>query len=212
MGRIARVAAQIAQIQQDNLLDVHDWVEHDRIRLMEMEWVDGFDLSRLLTRKMLDWLYHGVSTKRLNKIDDVVVTAGDGQPQPRLKPGIAIAIIRDCLAALAALHRESVIHGDVKPSNIMLSGHRNGEDRGHGLGLPPERRPAAADMHPGLRGPGSPAERRKLAAVRPGQPGLRVDRDAFRRPAVPGVYEPPRAAGGQAVFGPAAPQTACRTR
>ena len=54
MGRMAQVAAHVAQIQQDNLLDVHNWVDRSRIRMMEMEWVDGFDLRRLLTRKMLD--------------------------------------------------------------------------------------------------------------------------------------------------------------
>jgi serine/threonine-protein kinase len=118
MGRIAQVSAHIAQIQQDNLLDVHNWVEHRRIRLMEMEWIDGFDLSQLLTQKTLDWLYQHVSAKRWNEINAVVVTAG--RSQPRVKPGIAIAIIRDCLAALAALHRENIIHGDLKPSNIML--------------------------------------------------------------------------------------------
>ena len=40
--------------------------------------------------------------------------------QPRLKPGIAIAVMRECLAALAALHREGIVHSDLKPSNIML--------------------------------------------------------------------------------------------
>jgi eukaryotic-like serine/threonine-protein kinase len=120
MGRIAQVAALIARIQQDNLLDVHNWVENHRIRLMEMEWVDGFDLGRLLTRTMLDWLYQRASAKRWSAVNEVVVTLGDSKAQPRLKPGIAIAIIRDCLAALAALHREGVVHGDVKPSNIML--------------------------------------------------------------------------------------------
>ena len=54
MGRIARVAARVAQIQQDNLLDVHNFVDRSRIRLMEMEWIDGYDLSRLLTHSMLD--------------------------------------------------------------------------------------------------------------------------------------------------------------
>ncbi len=45
------VAARVAQIQQDNLLDVHNFVDRNRIRMMEMEWVDGYDLGRLLTRR-----------------------------------------------------------------------------------------------------------------------------------------------------------------
>jgi eukaryotic-like serine/threonine-protein kinase len=118
MGRIAHVAAHIAQIQQDNLLDVHNWVDRHHIRVMEMEWIDGYDLSRLLTCGMLDHVYKRVSTRRWNYVNEVIVTAGP--MQPRLKPGIAIAIIRDCLAALAALHREEIVHGDLKPSNIML--------------------------------------------------------------------------------------------
>ena len=118
MGRMAQVAARVAQIQQDNLLDVHNWVDRSRIRMMEMEWVDGYDLARLLTRKMIERLESHVSAKRWNYINQVIVTAGP--MQPRLKPGIAIAIVRDCLAALAALHREGIVHGDLKPSNIML--------------------------------------------------------------------------------------------
>jgi len=118
MARIAEVAAQVAQIQQDNLLDVHNWVDRHRIRLMEMEWVDGYDIDRLLTGKMLDWVRQRVSNRRWNYINEVIVTAGP--MKPRLKPGIAIAIIRDCLTALAAMHREGIVHGDLKPSNIML--------------------------------------------------------------------------------------------
>jgi eukaryotic-like serine/threonine-protein kinase len=33
---------------------------------------------------------------------------------------VAIAIVQECLAALAALHREGIVHGDLKPSTIML--------------------------------------------------------------------------------------------
>jgi serine/threonine-protein kinase len=118
MARIAQIAARVAQIQQDNLLDVHNFFDRGRIRLMEMEWVDGYDLRRLLTNEMLERAKQRVSTRRWEYINNVIVTAGPRQP--RLKPGIAIAILRECLAGLAALQREGIIHGDLKPSNIMI--------------------------------------------------------------------------------------------
>ncbi|MCA9100509.1 MAG: serine/threonine-protein kinase [Pirellulales bacterium] len=123
MGRIATTAARVAQVQHDNLLDVQNFIDRHGIRLMEMEWVDGYDLAKLLTFEMLDRAYERLSARRWTYINDVVVTRGP--QQPRLKPGIAIAVLRDCLGALAALHREGIVHGDVKPSNVMLkrTGH-----------------------------------------------------------------------------------------
>ena len=145
MGRMAQVAARVAQIQQDNLLDVHNWVDRSRIRMMEMEWVDGYDLARLLTRKMIERLESRVSTKRWNYINQVIVTAGP--MQPRLKPGIAIAIVRDCLAALAALHREGIVHGDLKPSNIMLKRTGNAKIVDLGSAFDVEAGAGPADLH-----------------------------------------------------------------
>jgi serine/threonine protein kinase len=118
MAKMAQVAVRVAQIQQDNLIDVHNFIEHNRIRLMEMEWVDGYDLQRLLSTSMLQRARERVSDERWEYLNDVIVTAG--QVQPRLKPGVAIAVLRDILAALSALHREGIVHGDVKPSNLML--------------------------------------------------------------------------------------------
>ncbi len=142
MGRMAVVAALVAQIQQDNLLDVHNWVDRHRIRLMEMEWVNGYDLSLLLTHNMLDHMHGRVTKERWKYLNEVIVTAGPAQP--RLKPGIAMAVVRDCLAALAALHREGIVHGDMKPSNIMLKRTGNAKivDIGSAfeMGNPPARR------------------------------------------------------------------------
>lgn len=118
MARAARVAARVTLIQHDKLLDIHNFLDRDRIRMMVMEWVDGFDLSQLLVPRMLEKLYERVSARRWEYLNRVIVTAGD--IHPRIKPGIAVAIVRDCLSALAALHREGVVHSDIKPSNIML--------------------------------------------------------------------------------------------
>src|SRR5690606_18756875 len=50
-------------------------------------------------------------------ISNVVLTRGP--VRPRLKPGIVVSIFHEVLAGLAALHREEIVHGDIKPSNIM---------------------------------------------------------------------------------------------
>lgn len=118
MSRLARAAARVAQIQHDNLLYVYNFVDRDRIRLMIMEWIDGYDLSRLLVPHMLDRIRERVSARRWEYINRVVFTVGP--VQPRVKAGVAVAIVRDCLSGLAALHRHGIVHGDIKPSNIML--------------------------------------------------------------------------------------------
>lgn len=118
MARVARIAARVTLIQQDNLVDVHNFVEFDDIHVMAMEWVDGYDLRFLLRPAILRQIQDRVEADRWAYLNDVVLTAGP--VQPRVKPGIAIAIVRECLAGLGALHRGEVVHGDIKPSNIML--------------------------------------------------------------------------------------------
>jgi eukaryotic-like serine/threonine-protein kinase len=118
MERMAQVSSRVAVIQHDNLLDVQNFIERRRIRVLEMEWVDGYDLDSLLAPEMLERAEARVGQKRWDYINNVIATAGPSHI--RLKAGMAAAIIRECLAGLAALHREEIVHGDIKPSNIMI--------------------------------------------------------------------------------------------
>src|SRR6056297_1866704 len=142
MHRVATMAARVALIQHDNLLDVQNFFERHRIRVMMMEWVDGYDLRELTAPQCLELLEAHVSGTRWRYINEVIIT--DGPEQCRFKAGVAVAIVRECLAALAALHREGIVHGDVKPANIMLkrSGHAKLIDMGSAFFIdsPPNER------------------------------------------------------------------------
>ncbi|MCA9118808.1 MAG: serine/threonine protein kinase [Planctomycetaceae bacterium] len=118
MARIARVTAHVALIQQDHLLDVHNLVDCNGIRVLVMEWVDGFDLLHLLNPSTLEQTRDRVRDEKWSYLNQVVFSLGPARV--RLMPGIANSIVRECLAALAALHREGIVHADIKPSNIML--------------------------------------------------------------------------------------------
>jgi len=115
---MAHVSAHVSKIQHNNLLGILNWIETNGIRLMEMEYIDGFDLNELLRNEMLDHIRERVNDQEWQHLRDVIVT--HGQSHPRLKPGIAITIAQECLSALGALHREGIVHGDIKPSNVML--------------------------------------------------------------------------------------------
>lgn len=118
MGRLARVSANLARLQQDHLLDVYNVIELDGLHVLSMEWVDGYDLRDLLKPRTLDRVRETVNADRWDYVNDVIVTkAGE---QSRLKPGVAIAIVRECLTGVAALHRNGIVHADLKPSNLMI--------------------------------------------------------------------------------------------
>jgi serine/threonine-protein kinase len=49
------------------------------------------------------------------------VVAEPGPQHVKFKPGAAVFIIRSCLEAIERLHSRGIVHGDVKPENIMIS-------------------------------------------------------------------------------------------
>ncbi|MDO4571356.1 MAG: serine/threonine-protein kinase [Planctomycetia bacterium] len=118
MSYNAAVASRIASIQHDNIAYVRSWVSRDSIRIMEMEWVDGYDLQRLQSESTLRWMRKHLSPNELKFRLEVVIAPG--KERPRLKPGISLTAMRNCLSALKSLHENGIVHCDLKPANIML--------------------------------------------------------------------------------------------
>lgn len=147
MHRLAEVSAIVARIQVDHLVSVHSFQLDDGIYVLEMEWIDGFDLLHILRRDSLEIVQDAVTERRFASINERVITAGE--VDCRLKPGMAVAILRECLEGIAALHRGGIIHCDLKPSNVMVK--RTGQvkiiDIGSAfwVGRPPDRQPCTLE-------------------------------------------------------------------
>ncbi|MGB2898432.1 MAG: protein kinase [Candidatus Acidiferrum sp.] len=77
------------QVTHRNVIRIHDLSEIDGVKFITMEYVEGFDLRKLLLDK------------------------------GKLPPEQAVEIIRQVCLALEAAHSAGVIHRDLKPQNIM---------------------------------------------------------------------------------------------
>ena len=157
--RFQRESRMAAAIDHPNVIPVYEAGEEDGRLYLVMRWVAGTDLHKLL------------------------------RAEGRLEPLRAALIVNQVAGALDAAHAAGLIHRDVKPANVLLSGEHayladfgltrfagadsNLTTAGHFLGTVDYMAPE--QFHPG-------PERRARGRLRA---GLRALRRAHRRAAVP---------------------------
>ncbi|MDH3403562.1 MAG: serine/threonine protein kinase [Acidobacteriota bacterium] len=91
VSRLQIEAVHAAQLNHPNIVTVHDFEQRGDTAYIAMERVDGVSLAQYLARR------------GALEIDET------------------LAVARAIAAALAAAHGESLVHGDLKPSNVMLA-------------------------------------------------------------------------------------------
>ena len=104
-------AQRIALITSSRIPHVHDVIASGEYLAVVMQYLPGCDLAALLARE---------------------------QPLP---PSMALAIAIDIVAALAALHRHHLVHGDLSERNVLLDGRGRAMVIDFGIAVGSGRRP-----------------------------------------------------------------------
>ena len=113
-ARFRAEAHAIARLRHPNIVAVHDVVDEGGLYAYAMEWVDGRSLAELIEHlKRLD---RDPSAEEAAAFLSDTADASVGNSYPIFVCRIGIAMAR----ALGAVHREGLLHRDVKPSNILL--------------------------------------------------------------------------------------------
>ena len=111
--RFRAEALAIARLRHPHIVAVHDVVEEGGIYAYAMEWIDGVPLTALI--EDLHRREHALSTDDSSVRRELsTAAANEGLPDFVCRIGIEVA------EALAAVHREGLLHRDVKPSNVLL--------------------------------------------------------------------------------------------
>ncbi len=89
--RFKREAAILANLQNENIVGIIDFYEKDKSQFIVLEYIKGKTLKQLISEKK------------------------------RIPYKIALYILKEVLQGLTYIHKNNILHRDLKPDNIMIS-------------------------------------------------------------------------------------------
>lgn len=98
------------KVTHKNVARIYDFGEADGIKFITMEFIEGRDLARIIEK------------------------------EGPLPPERAVAILRQCCAALSEAHAQGVVHRDLKPHNVMIDANGDVRLMDFGIALSQETR------------------------------------------------------------------------
>src|SRR5215212_5609080 len=91
LKRFQAEAEAVAKLNHPNIVHIHQIGEHDALRYMALEYVDGRNLRDYLARK--------------------------GPPDL----AVTLSVVRQVVLALQKAHEQGLVHRDIKPENILVT-------------------------------------------------------------------------------------------
>lgn len=119
MGRIAKQISLLQPINNVNMVSSDFYEECNGIGYMHMRIIDGVDLQFLIDGKHMEIARARSTPEEWDHFLNVLFRMENGRVS--LHAGLALYIMRNVLRGIAVLHAKGFIHGDIKPTNIMVN-------------------------------------------------------------------------------------------
>ncbi|MBI3985744.1 MAG: protein kinase [Lentisphaerae bacterium] len=118
MGRVAQQISLLQPINNINLVSRDFYEECNGIGYMQMQAIDGVDLQFLLDGKHVEMARSRSTPEEWQRFTRLLFRIEGGAIN--FQPSAALYILRNVLRGLSVLHEQGFVHGDIKPTNIMI--------------------------------------------------------------------------------------------